>query len=121
MQEATLCIQNIGPLEQRRRLIMGSAIWVATGLALAFQLQAQLGWEARVLLAPLWMYGAVCLLQVPAKTCVFLAAKGERVMDAPTEKIVDEALDKALRAKARMVWVQSAVTAAALTGLSCLL
>jgi hypothetical protein len=109
------CIPNIGPRERRRRLVMGVVVGGLT-VALAVWLVsagAPRVWRLLVFV-PAWI-AALDFLQVRAKTCVLLAAKGVRNMDAGNEAIGEAAELTAVRAQARAVHVQSLVTAAVAT------
>jgi len=110
-----VCIPNIGPRERQRRLIVGIVMFaiaalVAVGLILG---GAPRAWRVFVLF-PTWV-GAIGVMQVKEKTCVALAARGLRNMDAGDEKIVDAIELDHVRAQSRKVHIQSAVLALVLT------
>ena len=58
---------------------------------------------------------ALDFLQVRARTCVLLAARGVRNMDAGNEAIAEPSELNAVRRQARAVHVQSALVAAVVT------
>src|SRR5688500_12395910 len=115
MNTPAACIPNIGPRERRRRLVMGVVIAGLTVALLAWLVTAGAPRVWRLLVfVPAWI-AALDVLQVRAKTCVLLAAKGVRNMDAGNEAIGDAAELTAVRAQARAVHVQSLVAAAVAT------
>jgi hypothetical protein len=112
---ASACVPNIGPRERRRRLA-GGVVILACALGGALLLRswgAARGWRA-LLFLPL-LLASVALLQVQAKTCVALAARGLRNLDAGNEPITDPAELAAVGAQARRVNTRALVVAAALT------
>jgi hypothetical protein len=111
----TTCIPNIGPLQRRRRLVVGIvmfaiAVIVAGGLVLA---GAPRAWRLFVLF-PAWV-GSIGLFQVKEQTCVALAARGLRNLDTGDEPIVDAIELQHVRAQSRKVHLQSAAFAIAIT------
>jgi hypothetical protein len=109
------CIPNIGPRERRRRLIVGIAMFaialvVALGLVLA---GAPRAWRLLVLF-PAWV-GSIGVFQVKEQTCVALAARGLRNLDAGDEPIVDTIELQHVRAQSRKVHLQSAACAIVVT------
>ena len=89
---------------------MSALAVVVTGWLLAAG--APRAWRA-VVWVPL-IVGAVGLLQVRAKTCVALAARGLRNMDRGDEPITDPAELQAVKAQARAVNTQAVVVATAI-------
>ena len=67
-----------------------------------------------VLFGPLFL-AALGLIQAHEKTCAVLAEMGLRNLDNGEVKIQDGAIAERLRTRGRMIWVKSAVVAAALT------
>src|SRR4029453_15032497 len=109
---------NIGPKETRKRLLIG-VVMVAVGVVLAvmFSYAGVTRGGYSVLFLPFWM-GTLALSQAPKKTRVVLAAGGARKMNGSEEPLGDEAADKRLRSQARWIYVESAIAAFILTGLS---
>lgn len=108
---------NIGPRQRARRVRIGLAFLVvfaacAVGLVLE---QAARPWRALVFL-PL-LLASISLLQVRAKTCIALAARGQRDLDHGEEPVPDPAERQRLALQARRVLVQSAMVATAGTAL----
>jgi len=111
-------IANIGTGERRKRLVWGIVASVA-GVAIAIVLaiiHAPLIW--RLPLFVLFLVGALGIFQARAKTCVKLAARGQRDMDSGPQAIPDAAELQQVQRQARAVYVKSAVTAAILTALA---
>jgi hypothetical protein len=114
---AGVCIPNIGPRQQRRRLIGGIALLVvatAVGVSLIW-LNAPRPWRLLVFL-PSWA-GALGVFQVTAKTCVALAARGLRNMDSGDEAIDDERELEQIHAQSKQVHIRSIVSAVAVAAL----
>lgn len=87
-------------------VLVAAAVWlIASGAPRAWRL---------LVFVPAWA-GAVDFLQVRARTCVLLAARGVRNMDAGNEAITDAAELRRVRAQARTVHLQSALAALAIT------
>jgi hypothetical protein len=109
------CDMNLGPRERRRRLLGGHA---ATAVALAalvilVVLHARRPYRL-VLFVPL-AFAAVGYFQYAARTCVNLAMRGVRNLDAGEEKLTDFTARLALRRRAERVILLSLATSAALT------
>jgi hypothetical protein len=107
----TATCPNIGPRERQRRLIggfffLGIAACVSFGV-IAFN--APRPWRLLVFL-PAWA-AAIGFFQVRAKTCVALAARGLRNMDAGDEQISDPSELEQVRAQSRAVHIRAALTA----------
>lgn len=110
-----VCVPNIGPREHARRLRIGVAMFIVA-IVMAVLLMttgAARIWRATVFL-PL-LIGAFGVLQVRAHTCVALAARGLRNMDAGDEPIADASELRAVKAQARRVNIQAMALAATLT------
>jgi hypothetical protein len=110
-----VCVPNIGPREHARRLRIGVAMFIVAIVmgVLLMTTGASRVWRATVFL-PL-LIGAFGVLQVRAHTCVALAARGLRNMDAGDEPIADAAELRAVKAQARRVNIQAMALAATLT------
>ena len=65
---------------------------------------------------PVWI-AALDFLQVRARTCVLLAARGVRNMDGGNEPIADPAELERVRTQARAVHIQSALVALAVAAI----
>jgi hypothetical protein len=108
------CI-NIGPRQRARRVRVGAgllAVSVLLGAVLLFE-QAARPW--RVLVFVPLLLGSIGLLQVPAKTCVLLAARGLKDLDDGEIEIVDPEERRKLARQARRVAAQAAAIATVLT------
>jgi len=109
MTTATVC-PNIGPRERQRRLVGGFfflAIAICeAGCLLVFN--APRPWRLMVFL-PTWA-AAIGFFQVKARTCVALAARGLKNMDAGDEAITDPSELKAVRDQSRAVHIRSVLT-----------
>ena len=106
---------NIGPRERRKRRMLG-LVALTVGVSVAF-LSVILGAPRSlrlIIFLPIWMAG-LGLLQAREKTCIALAARGTRNMDAGEERLDDEALCHDLREKARRINRRALVTAFAIT------
>ena len=111
---------NIGPLERRKRRILG-VVALTVGVSLAFILVIMQAprWSRAVIFFPIWMAG-LGLIQAREKTCIALAASGKCNMDAGEENLTDENLIQQLRSKARRINRRALVTAGAITLLALL-
>ena len=103
---------NIGPRECRKRRVLG-VVSLTVGVAIAFMLVT----TGAPRLAPLWLAG-LGLLQAKEKTCIALAAKGARNMDAGEERVGDDDLDALLRERARRINRRALLTAAVITAVT---
>jgi hypothetical protein len=112
---ADICIPNIGPREKARRLRVGVVMFLVSGAVALFLLVAGVSrvWRIPVFL-PL-LIGAFGVFQVRAETCVALAARGLRNMDAGDESIADPLELRTIKAQARRVNLQATGLAALLT------
>jgi hypothetical protein len=111
---AQQCI-NIGPRQRARRVRLGAGLLagaVLLGAVLLFE-QADHPWRLLVLI-PL-LLGLISLLQVPARTCVLLAARGLKDLDDGEVEIVDPEERRKLALQARRVAAQAALIATGLT------
>lgn len=118
MESHSAPIANIGTGERRKRLVWGIVAFGA-GVAIAVLLavvHAPLIWRLPLFL--LFLVGALGIFQARARTCVKLAARGQRDMDSGPQPIPDAAELQQVQRQARAVYVKSAVTAAILTALA---
>lgn len=102
---------NIGPRERQRRLVAGF-FFLAIAICVAGSLvvfNAPRPWRLLVFL-PTWA-AAIGFFQVSAKTCVALAARGLKNMDAGDEEITDPRELDQVRKQSRVVHIRSALTA----------
>jgi hypothetical protein len=109
------CDMNLGPRERHRRLLgghIGTALTVVAMVALR-ALHARRGF--RLLLFLPIAFAAVGYLQYSARTCVHLAARGLRNLDAGAEKLTDFTVRLALRRRAEKIFLASLAAAALLT------
>ena len=118
---ATVCTPNIGPREKQKRLVAGVimsalTVCVAAGLILAGLPRM---WRLLTIL-PAWVAG-LGLFQVRENTCVALAARGLRNMDAGDERIEDPIELHRVRAQSRSVHIQAALLALAVAAFFTLL
>jgi hypothetical protein len=106
---------NIGERERRKRRLLGM-VALTVGVAAAFVLVASRAPRPLrlVVFPPVWIAG-LGLLQSREKTCIALAARGARNMDAGEERIEDESLIAELRAKSRRINRRALTTAAIIT------
>ena len=109
---------NIGPREQRKRRLLG-IVALTVGVAAAFVLVVYGAPRVSraVIFFPIWIAG-LGLMQAREKTCVALAARGTRDMDAGEESISDAELIGQLRDKARRINRRAVITALAITALA---
>jgi hypothetical protein len=109
----TACI-NIGSQQRRLRMRMGIVMFaIALLLAITMAVMNTPRLARIVLFVPL-LLGSLGVLQARAHTCVALAAKGLRNMDAGNEP-VDAASVAVLKARGRTILLQSIALAGALT------
>jgi hypothetical protein len=108
--------ENIGPAQRRLRLRIGVASFtVAAGIAaLLLSIDAARSWRL-LTLPPIWV-GALSLVEAKTRTCVMLAARGLRNMDAGNETVTDGGLRDALNARSRRVHLWTAVLTLVLIG-----
>jgi len=117
----TACIPNIGPGERKRRLVGGVfflAIAVCVGVCLIW-FNAPRPWRLLIFL-PAWA-SAIGFFQVSAKTCVALAARGLKNLDAGDEAITDPTELTTVRAQSRRVHIHAVLSAAMIAALLALL
>lgn len=106
---------NIGPLEQRKRRLLGVvALTVGVGVAFVQVIYNAPRWSRLIIFFPIWIAG-LGLLQAREKTCIALAARGMCNMDTGETSMVDGPLIEELRQKARRINRRSLITAAVIT------
>ena len=109
---------NIGPRERTKRRLLGVVtLTVGVGVAFVLVTTGAPRLSRLVVFLPLWLAG-LGLLQSKEKTCIALAARGARNMDAGEERIDDESLIALLRDKARRINRRALVTAAVITAVT---
>lgn len=118
--DAVVCA-NIGPAQRRKRLLLGVVLLVL-GVALVVSMAAS-GMPRWVRLSTIgfFLVGFTGIFQARAQTCVALAARGQRNLDAGAERIEDDAELSAVRAQARRVQIQSAIATLVATALAMVL
>lgn len=109
---------NIGARERTKRRVLGVVtLTVGVGVAFVLVTSGAPRLSRLVVFFPVWLAG-LGLLQSKEKTCIALAARGTRNMDAGEEKIDDEDLNARLRDKARRISRRALVTAAVITAVT---
>ena len=94
-------------------------IWLALGFVYVAVLSARGAPTLWYLGAAVpFFLGALGYFQAREQTCVFLAAVGQRNLDAGAERITDAAELARVRAEAWRVWLRAAGAATALTVIS---
>jgi hypothetical protein len=117
-EQTSTCVANIGPRGRRQRMRMGLR-WLAIGGGAAgvLALAGLPRWLRLGLFGP-FAFGAMGIAQAREQTCVALAARGERNMDAGREQVEDPAATRQINRQARKVLAQSFLGAALLTALA---
>jgi uncharacterized membrane protein len=118
MESHSAPIANIGTGERRKRLVWGIVAFVV-GVVIAVLLAAIHAppfWRLPLFL--LFSFAALGFFQARDKTCVKLAARGQRDMDTGPQPIPDAGELRLVERQARAVYVKSAITAAILTVLA---
>jgi hypothetical protein len=111
----TGCAINIGRRQRRLRLAFGLAMLAVALTGGAWGILAGASPALRAaLFVPSFLAG-LGIFQARARTCVALAAKGSRNLDAGEEPIADAGEALQLRRQARTVLLQALVFAAILT------
>lgn len=106
---------NIGPRERRKRRLMGYvSLAVTVGVAFVLLTLGAPRWSRAVIFIPAWL-AALGLLQARERTCIALASRGLRNLDAGEEEIDDPGLAASLRESARRVHRRALMTALAVT------
>jgi hypothetical protein len=111
-------VANIGPRERRRRLRQGIVTLILGALLGVVMARAGVDpWWRLALVLPFWT-GALGVSQAREETCVILAARGARNLDEGVEPVEDEGERRALRHRARLVYIQTSAAAVVFTALS---
>jgi hypothetical protein len=106
---------NIGPRERRKRRVLGYvSLAVAVAVCFLLVVLAAPRWWRAVVFFPAWMAG-LGLLQAREQTCIALAARGLRNLDAGEEEVSDPGAVAAMRETARRINRRALVTALAIT------
>ncbi|MDT5293501.1 MAG: hypothetical protein QOJ76_381 [Acidobacteriota bacterium] len=90
------------------------ALTVGVGAAFVLVVAGAPRWWRLVVFLPIWLAG-LGLLQSREQTCIALAARGRRNMDAGEEDVCDAETIERLRGKARRINRRALLTAAAAT------
>jgi len=117
-QSPSAQIANIGTHERRKRLVWGvvaSGVGVVIAVLLVL-IGAPLIWRMPLFL--IFYVGALGIFQARDKTCVKLAARGQRDMDSGPQQISVAAELQQVQRQARVVYAKSAILAAILTALA---
>ena len=114
----SLCV-NIGARERRMRLWLGIGQFIVADGVLVLLIASGAPRGYRALLGVLWGLGALGIFQAQQRTCVALAARGERSLEGVVAPLPEAERD-AIRRQATSVYIRSFVTAAALTLVSLL-
>ena len=109
----SVCVANIGPRQRRMRLI-GGLVMLAASIASMVALDGTSRLSRMWVFLPLLMT-AVLLLQVQARTCVALAARGQRDLDHGAEPVADARELATVKAQAQQVTIRSVVIALLIT------
>jgi hypothetical protein len=117
-QSPSAQIANIGTQERRKRFTWGvvaSGVGVVIAVLLVM-IGAPLIWRMPLFL--IFYVGALGIFQARDKTCVKLAARGQRDMDSGPQQISVAAELQRVQRQARVVYAKSAILAAILTALA---
>ena len=109
------CAVNIGRRQRRLRLAFGLAMLAVALAGGAWAVAAKAPPALRAALAVPFFLAGLGIFQARAKTCVALAAKGARNLDAGEEPVADAGEAHRLRRQALAVLLQSLALAAVLT------
>ncbi len=115
MTQATACIPNIGPRQRQRRMMVGLVLSAVTVALAAFLLVGEVPRVWRVLLFAPALMAALGVFQAREQTCVALAARGVRNMDAGDEPVMDAAQTQRISEQSRRVYMKSVIAAVAVT------
>jgi len=109
---------NIGPRQRRRRLLMAIACFgaAAIGTMTLAALRVDPRWRLVLLFVPVWV-GSLSLLQVTARTCVVLAARGLQNMDRGEQPVTDAAELRQMRNQAHAVHLRALLLAGLIAGI----
>ena len=115
--DSAVCIPNIGPRQRRHRLVGGVAMLMIAAVLTVALVASGVPRMARVVVFVPLIAGAVGLLQVRSKTCVALAARGLRNMDAGDVPITDADELRIVKAQARRINLQAVLFAVVVTAI----
>jgi hypothetical protein len=99
----SIIIENIGPKQCRRRLILGVFMLGLTIVFLGIMIIVDMGRLWRIFLLIPFTMSTLGFLQAKEKTCVALAAQGWRNLDHGNERIPNDNLIRQLRHKSRRI------------------
>jgi hypothetical protein len=106
------CLPNIGPRQRRRRLVL-AGVWATIALAVAlFAVLPHLDRVWRLAVFPPTWIAVLCYLEARHHTCVVLAARGLRNLDAGNERVDDATERRASAAQSTAIYVRSTIVAA---------
>ena len=114
---AAICLPNIGPRQRRLRLIAGVVLVALAAFAAVLLLISGAPRPWRAAIFPVVLFASVCLLQVQAKTCIALAARGQRNLDTGSERVADARELLTTRATARRIVTRALLVALLVTSL----
>lgn len=115
LDASAVCEPNIGPKEQRKRLLAGLCFSVLTlGILMVVLTYSSNRWM-RLGLLPFYYAVTICFFQVQEKTCTFLAKRGMRKFGRNVERIADESRLVTMRRQMKRVNVKSLITTLLLT------
>jgi hypothetical protein len=103
------CLPNIGPAERRKRMRLGIVMLSAAAVLAAWLLAAAAPRPWRLIVAVPLFVGLLGIFQARAQTCVALAARGLRNLDAGMEPIASRDEVSRVKAQARRVNLTTAV------------
>jgi len=120
MDTSMVCF-NLGPRERQKRLMVG-LMGIVVGIVAFVMLRASAApWWGYLVLMPIFMAGAVGLIQWRERTCIAFARLGVRNLDRGPEPITDEAEKQALRARAASIQQRAALIGVLVTVLAVVL
>jgi len=111
-------VENIGPRERRRRLVMGIIMLVISVILLFVMLGLNFNRFWRLVLFIPFVMAALGIFQFREKTCVALAAQGWCNFDDGNVRVEDADRLQKIRGRARKVSFHALLTAVILTVLS---
>lgn len=103
---AVACVPNIGPKGRRKRLILGLVAIDLYILVVAAFIYAGTPRGIPLALLPFFYFGALGVFQAREQTCVALAARDQRDLDAGPEALAPELRD-AVKRQARRAAIHS--------------
>lgn len=115
MTQVSACIPNIGPRQRQRRMRGGLVLSAVTVAFAVFLLVGDVDRVWRVLIFAPALMAALGVFQAREQTCVALAAKGVRNMDAGDEPVTGAEQMRRISEQSRRVYGQSVAAALAVT------